>query len=197
MTIAEEHHDLIDDLAGPDPDYDVDEPADPGDVDGVNRALRRYARLQVERDAVVTVHQAEIDRIQARLDDRLQVIDKAIAWEAEGLQMYHRARLADDAAAKTIHLPNGTLKARAQQPAFEYDDDKFLAWAQEHRPDLVRIPEPKPAPDKTAVKKALAVPALDEGETAAAVDPETGEQVPGVTVTVRGPSFSIDIDAVT
>lgn len=192
MTIAEEHHDLVDDLAGDDPDYEQPA-ADPGDVDGVNRALRRYARLQRERDAVVQVHEAELDRIRRRMTSRLEVIDRAIQWEADGLAMYHRARLADDPQAKTLHLPNGTLKARAQQPAWEYDDEQLLAWLTEHRPDLVRIPEPKPAADKAAVKKALVVPSLDVGESAGAVT-EDGEVVPGVTVTVRGPSFSVDVD---
>lgn len=191
MTIAEEHHDLVDDLAGPDPDYDTDVPDIPGDVDGVNRALRRLARHQRERDAVTTVHEAEIARIRDRLDARLAIIDKAIAWETEGLQMYHRARLGDDPQAKTLHLPNGTLKAKAQQPAYDYDDDAILRWAKTSHPDLVQTKTVESVP-KPELKKLLVVPALDEGETAPALD-EDGDVVPGVTVTVRGPSFSIDL----
>ena len=71
------------------------------------------------------------------------------------------------------------------------DDAVFIAWAERHRPDLVRTPEPKPEVDKAAAKKVLVVPALAVDETGAAVTVD-GEVVPGVTVTVRGPSFSVD-----
>lgn len=190
MSIAEEHHDLTDDLAGGDPDY-TEAPEAYGDVEGVNRALRRLARHHRERDAVVAVHQAELDRIQQRLDARLEIVDKAIAWESEGLAMYHRAVLRDDPSRKTVHLPCGTLKARAQQPQFVYDDDAVLAWAKAEAPDLVasKVVESVPKPE---LKRLLVVPALEEGETAAAVTSD-GEVVPGVTVTMRGPSFTIDL----
>jgi len=191
MTISDEYAALDAELAGPDPEYDAEVPAAPGDPEGVNRALRRLARHHRERDAVTAVHQAELDRVRDRLDARLEIVDKAIAWEEEGLGMYHRARLADDPTAKTLHLPSGTLKSRGQQPAWAYDDVVFIAWAERHRPDLVRTPEPKPEVDKAAAKKVLVVPALAADESGPAVTVD-GEVVPGVTVTVRGPSFSVD-----
>ena len=177
-----EYHDLDADLGG---DQDYDAPVEPfADIEGANRGLRRLARHLRERDAVVSVHQAEIDRIQKRLDDRLEIVEKAITWETEGLELFHRGALAQDPTAKTLHLPYGTLKARAQQPAWDIDDTVFVPWAAEHAPDLLRIVAPKP--DRTAMKTALKVtedfPVTVEGEV-----------VPGVVVTPRDPSFTVQV----
>ena len=83
-----------------------------------------------------------------------------------------------------------------QQPEWVFDDEVFIAWAVEHAPDLVRVPEPKPAVDKTAAKKTLLT--VEVGEGAHSILTEEGEVVPGVTVTGRGPSFSVvteEVDA--
>lgn len=182
MSIADEYHDLEDELAGM---VDYDQPVEPfADIEGADRGLRRLARHLRERDAVTSVHQAEIDRIQKRLDDRLEIIEKAISWETEGLAMFHRGALAQDPTAKTLHLPNGTLKARAQQPTWDISPE-FIGWAALNAPDLLRVPAPQP--DKAEIKKALKV----NGAQALTAD---GEVVPGVTVTPREPSFTVSVD---
>lgn len=188
MAISDIYDDLDAAVAGDEPDYDT-EPETPDDQDHANRLLRRYARVLREVDAVNEVYDAEIERIEVRRRHRLDILDGQKAWLAQALEMYHRARLADDPNAKSIELPNGTLKSRRQQPEWTFDPDVFVAWAAEHHPDLVRVPAPPaPAPDKVAAKKALSV------ADGTAVDPSSGEVVPGVTVEERGPSFTVEVD---
>lgn len=180
-------NDLDEHLADIDDQVYDQPPADPGDTEGVNRALRRLARYRRARQAAVDAAATEIQRIVDWRDERVDKIDRRIRWELDGLELYHRARLGDDPTAKTLHFPCGTLHARKTQPAFDYDETTFLPWAQEHAPDLVRL---KPQVDRTAAKTALVAPDLGEGDTGPALTPD-GEIVPGVTVTVRGPSFTI------
>ena len=189
MSIADEYADLDESLA---PDVDYEQPAsDPGDVEGVNRALRRLARHKRARATVIDVAEAEVARIRAWAEGRCEVHDKAIEWETEGLEMYHRARLRYDPKMKTISLPWGTLKARGGEVEYswDYDDEALIRWARSSAPELV---ETVYKVGKTELKKALIRPAIEEGESAPATDAD-GDAVPGVTVTRRGPQFSINL----
>jgi hypothetical protein len=76
---------------------------------------------------------------------------------------------------KTLKLPHGALKMRAQQPQYEYDEDTLLPWAKENLPDAVVVKE---SVAKTPVKKRIQ---------------ETGEVVPGVLVMLRPEKFSVEV----
>lgn len=190
MTAFEQ--DLDEFLAGPDPDYDQ-APEPPQDADDADRRLRRLAKVRAEMAQIGEHAQAQIERINEWHARRVEVLAKRALWLEEGLEMWHRAVLADDPTRKSISLPCGTLKSRVQQPAWEFDDETFIAWASEHAPELVRIPEPKPQVDKTAAKKALGFLAKEGSSNGIAVT-DDGEVVPGVTVTVRPPSFTVVTD---
>lgn len=175
--------DLDEYMMGDEPDWDA-EPEAPQDADRADEQLRRLAKVRAEMAQIGDHARAKIDRINEWHARRVEVLANRERWLAEGLEMWHRAVLADDPSRKTISLPCGTLKSRVQQPVWEFDDETFIAWAAEHEPGLVRIPEPKPAVDRNAAKKALVVAngtVLSDG----------GEVVPGVTVSVRPPSFSV------
>lgn len=188
--------DLNDYLMGDEPDWDA-APEPPQDADETNRRLRRLAKVRAEQADVEARYQAETQRIQewmatrmAPLEQwharRVEVLANRERWLTEGLEMWHRAVLADDPARKTISLPCGTLKSRTQPPVWEFDEAVFCVWAKEHAPDLVRV---RLAPDRAAAKQEIVV--LDDGRYITG----TGEVVPGVTVTVRGPSFTVTTDA--
>ena len=180
--------DLDEWMAGPDPDYDQ-EPEPPRDADEANRRLRRLARIRARIADVEEIAARQIEQINAWAERRYEVLHARARWEQDGLEMWHRAVLAEDPSRKSISLPCGTLKSRVQQPEWVFDDEVFIAWASEHAPSLVRVPEPKPAVDRNAAKKALLT--VEVGEGAHSILTEEGDVVPGVVVTVRPPSFSV------
>lgn len=187
--------DLNEFMMGDEPDLAA-VPEPPRDAEDANRKLRRIAALHARIAEHDALHQAETRRLDEWLDRVETPLRRQIRWLAEGLEMWHRAVLADDPARKTISLPCGTLKSRAQQPAWEFDDEVFIPWAQKWAPDLVRVPEPRPVVDRTQAKKALNVPDdLQPGESTHAYDAQ-GDIPPGVTVTARPPSFTVVTEVV-
>lgn len=186
--------DLDEFMMGDEPDYDAEIEA-PRDADEVDRRLRRLAKVRAEIAQVEEHAARQIDQVNAWAEARYDVLHGRARWLAEGLEMWHRAVLADDPSRKTISLPCGTLKSRAQQPVWEFDDvDAFLAWAREHRPELVRVKE---EPNRAEAKRVLLVPDdLLPGVVASPYDDPSDEMVPGVTVTARPPSFTVTTEEV-
>ena len=180
--------DLDEFLMGDEPDWDSP-PEAPRDADRADEQLRRLAKVRAEIAQVEEDAARQIERINEWHARRVEVLAGRERWLAEGLEMWHRAILSEDPGRKTISLPCGTLKSRSQPPQWVFDDGLFIAWAldEQNAPELVRIPEPKPQVDKAAAKKLLA-PSPD-GQMV--FDTGTGQVVPGVTVTVRGRSFSV------
>ena len=113
--------DLDEYLAGPDPDYTAP-PEAPQDADEVDQRLRRLAKVRAEMAQIGEHARAQIERINEWHARRVEVLAGRERWLAEGLEMWHRAVLADDPSRKTISLPCGTLKSRVQQPVWEFYD---------------------------------------------------------------------------
>lgn len=180
--LADTHEDLARWLAEPD-EHPEDLP-DPTvlDEDRVNRMIRGVAWRRRRLQDALQVAEAERARIDAWLEDQQR------RWATAGLEAvladYHRARLADGGP-KTISLPAGSLKSRALPARWDINPEVFLPWAAEHASGLIRT---RHDVDKQAAKKALV--AVD----GAAVDPASGEQVPGVTITDGGTGFTVVVD---
>ena len=189
MSAPVQDLDLADWLVGPDPDFDA-EVAPPADADEADRRLRMLAKVRGEIAEVERQAAAEIARVNEWAESRYSVLHGRAQWLEDGLEMWHRAVLSEDPSRKSISLPCGTLKSRAQQPEWEFSPE-FLPWAVQHAKALVRIPTPEPQVDKNAAKKALNW--ADDGTVMTA----DGEVVPGVTVAVRGPAFSVVTEEVT
>jgi hypothetical protein len=85
---------------------------------------------------------------------------------------------------KSVSTPYGTIKSRTAPPAFDVDKDAFLEWAKANRPDLVRVKE---EPNVADMKAVLEV----SGDNA--IDPQSGEVVPGVKVTGHDVRFSVEV----
>jgi hypothetical protein len=80
-----------------------------------------------------------------------------------------------DPAVKTIKLPHGSLKMRAQQPEFVYDEEALLEWARKVMPSSIIVKESFP---KQIAKDWLKT---------------TGELPDGVTITERPEKFSVEV----
>jgi len=150
-------------------------------------ALRKIAKVERERKEAREVAQAELSRIKEWLEEEERKADKAREHLDHLLEDYHMRQLEENPkAAKTIKLPHGTLKMRAQQPLFDRDDLAIKAWAKDNKPAVLVPQDPKL--DWAGLKKQLTI----AGEKA--IDKETGEVVPGITVEERGPKFTVDVE---
>lgn len=138
-------------------------------------ALRKMSRIQAEIEENNQVTQAEIERIISWRDEENEKLERSISFFEGLLYEYFMALRQEDPKLKTMKLPHGTLKMRAQQPQYEYDEEILLSWAKENLPEAVVIKE---SVAKTLVKKHIQ---------------ETGELVPGVTITERPEKFAVEV----
>lgn len=160
-------------------------------------ARRRVARI--ERRA-----QEEIDRITERRDDLTAGDRRTIDAVTAGLSEIHRRIIAQDQAAgrtvsASVKLIYGTLRSKLNHSKTKrkiVDRAAFEEWAKTNRPDRVTT---ELVPVSTIDPKLVDELGLDEtrdalGNVTAAkiLDPETGEQVPGVAGLPPERSFWID-----
>jgi hypothetical protein len=164
-----------------------DEPAPvPGDTsDEALRQLDWHARkvrhLADERHQLRTLFEAELARIEDRLQERLRILDRGIAWHRAPFESWHRAHPDQ----RTVHLPNATarLTVPVKPEVVIVDAEAVRVWACEHHPEIVR------APKITDVRACVAIVA---GLTVA--DTVTGELVPGVAARVPPPTWTLTVD---
>jgi hypothetical protein len=91
-------------------------------------------------------------------------------------------------------LPSGKLVLKKQGPDYERDDALILAWLKANDGD--RFVKTKESVDWAELKKKIDVLQLtagDEKVTEQVVFTETGEVVPGITVTARPDVFKVEV----
>jgi hypothetical protein len=138
-------------------------------------ALRKMSRIQAEMDENIMTAQAEIERITGWRDSENEKLERSVSFFEGLLYEYFMDLREEDPKLKTMKLPHGSLKMRAQQPQYEYDETQLLPWAKENLPDAVVVKE---SVAKTPVKKHIQ---------------ETGEMVPGVQMVERPEKFSVEV----
>lgn len=146
------------------------------------RKLTQIRRLAAEDRAVA---EAEMKRIDEWLQGRLVKYGRDETFFTQHLRGFHERRLAEDPKAKTISLPNGELVARKAPDRWVLDEEEVLPWAKEQ--GLTRVIPEQVAIDKNALKKRLTA----KGDQA--VDPDSGELVPGVTIEQGQTTFSVRV----
>jgi hypothetical protein len=189
MSVAESWQALEDDLCGPEPDYEAP-PVEIPDLAEANRELARLARVRRQRATDREIAEAQIAQVEKWLEARDAHHQARAEYHLERLRHFHEAALTLDPTAKTLSLPNGTLRARALQPEWDFDEDKFLPWAFENMTDAVRLRAPEV--DKAAAKAQL-TRRDEKGRAVAYGITDDGETPPGVTVTERGLSFIVEL----
>jgi len=154
-------------------------------VDSEEKAIWAAEKL-VAAHAEIAAHQLAASQRIALMNQWLTDVTRPLAARVEFfegmLDHYHREVFAADSKKKTIPLPGVQLKSRAGQDAWAFDADLFLAWADEHAPELVRV---KREPNAAEAKKALTAAG---GGVAVNAD---GVVVAGVVITPGETKFSI------
>lgn len=168
---------------------DDEEVVAPETREHVDRLLGRLARLRAARQRDVGDADVRIRQVREWLDARCAVHDNAAQHIEALLTHWHEMVLSLDDRAKTVSLPNGTLKSRAHAQAIKIDDPAvFIEWATTNAPTLLREVT-RTEPDRAAVKDSLQVGVVG------VVNPSTGEVVPGVRVEPAGRTFSVEVTA--
>jgi phage host-nuclease inhibitor protein Gam len=155
--------------------------------DSANWCLRKIRALKAEIKDNARIAQEEVERIQKWLKNVNEPLENSISYFEGLLETYHREIYVEDPKLKTIKLPHGTLKLRAQQPEFKLDEQVFLEYLRKSgRSDYIEVIEkPKWGEYKKVVEVAM------DGKTV--VDTQTGEIVEGVRAELRPPKFSVEV----
>ena len=145
------------------------------DKAGAAWALRKMSKVQAKIAETNAAAEAEIKLTQAWRDKENGKLELEIDFFTYLLDTYFRRCQVEDPKLKTLKLPHGSLKMRAQQPEFTYDDEPLLAWAKESLPTAVVVKE---SVAKQPVKDWIK---------------ETGEVPAGVTISNRPDKFSVEV----
>lgn len=203
--------------AAPEPSYDneplppepfdiQDAPPTPQNLAQATWMMRKLRSLRTRIDENDDAHK----QIIAEADEWIAAINGQLHAEADELERqlgnFLIARITEDPRGpKSLTLPTGSIKSNAGGlSTVIHDEAAFLAWATEHRPELVNVPAPpKPKPDKKALLKAATAKDAEERFLAPAgstdevgevevVDPATGEPVPGVKLVRADRSIKVE-----
>ena len=157
------------------------------DLSAATWAMKKVARIRARQAEIHAAACAEIDRLKAWDAAEQHRLDSEAAFFVEHLIDYHRRLIAEDPKAKTIRLPHGELRCRAQQPEWTKDEIQLLAWAQ--ATDPVAFVQIKETAKWAEIKKRGVL--QPDGSL---VYVETGEVIPGVTAIERPPKFTVEVE---
>jgi hypothetical protein len=153
--------------------------------------LRKIAQLKAEDDVnsriaqeQIAEYQKEIDNITGWQMDERRKLTNHMEFLKSLLEPYHRMILEADPKAKTIKLPHGEMKIRAQQPEIDKDDKALTAWLKLSE-ETRKFVETKEVPKWGEFKKLCKI------ENGKAVYLETAEVVDGITATDRPDKFEV------
>jgi len=168
--------DLMDALGGDEVTGPIADP-DSSTIDTVTEWVAQVIRLDEREAEYAAAHKAAVSRLTARKTDRLVTIDQQRGYLMDAIETFHRARLAQDPEAFTIHTPAGVLKSTKKQDQWIVDDDQeFTKWCVTNLSEAVTFPDP--TVNKAAAKKALKVAAERFSDQRVIVN---GESVPGLS----------------
>lgn len=155
-------------------------------------AVRKIARERRRLAEARELAKAERSRIDEWEAEQTQRCETATAFFEDLLQNYHRRLLDDDPKAKTVRLPSGELVARKLPDSLICDGgDDTIEWTEQHEPDAVVV---RKTVDRSKMKRRLGVGSNERPEGFEAIDPATGEVVPGFWFQVGAVSFKVRTD---
>lgn len=167
-------------------EYDNTEPVDRErfkieDDSQATWAMRKISAAKGRMSEIQAIADAEIARIQEWAEREAREPLRDIDYFEFILTEYATKQRAEGR--KTVSTPYGSVKSRMGQAKYVVDDtEAFLQWAKANRPEFIRVKE---EPDVSAMRER--VPADS------AVDPETGEVIPGLRVEPGSPSYKVEV----
>lgn len=150
----------------------------------ITKLYAEIAENNAIADEQIKPLEEEIDRIAGWKIAEAKNKTRHIDFLTSLLEPYHRKILEADPKAKTIKLPHGEMKIRAQQPEIKKDDKILVGWLKLSE-ETQKFVETKEVPKWGEFKKLCKI---ENGE---AIYLETGEIVDGITAMDRPDKFEV------
>jgi phage host-nuclease inhibitor protein Gam len=139
-------------------------------VDKLDWCVRQISEIEEEELPYIECAQRQIARLQQFVRKAEERIEERTAFFKALMRPFVEQMLADSKR-RTINAPSGLVSLRKQEPEFEKDDDKLIAWLEENgKREFVKV---KKQTDWAGFKKQL-VDVMEDG-TVVTVD---GELIP-------------------
>ena len=142
--------------------------------------IQKIARLRKKQGEITAFVQGQIKTLQEYLGRKLASLEMEISWRSQPLERYVReVYRRSEGKTKSLDLPHGKLKLRAQQDQYLCDEPMVLQWADSH---------PEEAQNFVLIKRIIAMNDLKK------FIKDTAEIPDGVTIEPVGePKFYLEL----
>ena len=140
--------------------------------------IRKIQEAKKEMMDWIEFYVAQTDKVKDKCERRIQF------FEYKLMQYFGSVPHKQTKTQESYQLPSGKLVLKKQAPDFERDDELILAWLKANDED--QYVKTKETIDWSELKKTLTI----VGEQVAG---ETGEIIPGITVTERPDVFKVEV----
>jgi len=140
--------------------------------------IRKIQEAKKEMMDWIDFYVAQTDKVKDKCERRIQF------FEYKLMQYFGSVPHKQTKTQESYQLPSGKLVLKKQAPDFERDDELILAWLKANDED--QYVKTKETIDWSELKKTLTI----VGEQVAG---ETGEIIPGITVTERPDKFVVEV----
>ena len=128
-------------------------------LDKLDWAIRKVAAIEKDAEQKIECAKRQILRLQEYIRRVNEDTEKNTAWFKAMMEPFVKTLL-EGGKRKSFDTPSGTVGFRAQEPEFEKNDDKLVAWLEENgKRKFVRV---KKQTDWTEFKKQL-VDVMEDG----------------------------------
>lgn len=155
------------------------------DLESANWCFRKLRAIELQKTEFNLLAQKEIERIENWLNGELNKLEGQESFFNGLLTEYALEQRKENPKFK-LSSPYGKVSFRKQQPKWNYEDEKVLQYLKDNDyKNLIRIKEEI---NKADLKKAAII---YEGN---AVDPATGEVIPGILIEEQPEALKIDVE---
>lgn len=148
-------------------------------------ALKKLRKIAEKEQEVHDLVDAEIFKLENFRKSEIERLSREKAFFEGLLYEYHAPKYEEDPKGnKTLRFPSGSITFKKQQPDYQRDEDKLLAWVKANRPEYVKVKE---SVDWANLKKDCQI--TNDGLLVTS----DGEIVEGVVVEQRPDKFEVKL----
>jgi phage host-nuclease inhibitor protein Gam len=109
------------------------------DLSSAEYAMQKMKLASDRISEAKTFCNARKKRLDDWLDEYIKDYQQTIEFFTGAMRDYTLSQLEGQKKTKTLKLPGGTGSFKKEQPKYQRDEDKLLAWVEEFFPDFIRV----------------------------------------------------------